>query len=517
VVVIGTGFAGQAAAIEAHDAGADVLMLEKASEHDQGGNSRVCGQGFVAPLPAIWDGYFEYLKMATAGQGYPVPDEWIRFYLEEGYKNIEWFEGLGAIVIDDSVAWGGMLGGGKWIPFFPQFPGADAVASAPTWYRIGGEYEGPGGDWYFLEDQITERGIKKMFETPAKKLVQNPVTKEILGVVAESGGKDIYIKAKKAVCVCNGGYEYDPDMIRDYVHIPEFLSYGTPYNTGDGIKMCMEAGADLRNMGAFAAPAYLGCKVPEYKSRMPFNTPTGGACIMVGANSKRFRDEYRQNKQGIQNKEVAGLEGACNGVGSIIENGAYVRDPYPMPIHMIFDEEARLSGKLFGFTWGTWSFMVEGYECSEDNSAELEMGWIVKADSIRELATKIGRDPDVLEDTVNKWNESCAAGKDLEFDTGDPNRVPYDRPKELLNPLADGPFYAVELFAACLNTQGGMWRDTEAQVLDKEHNPIPRLYAAGENGGLWNHLYQCMSNVGSDCFGCGRIAGQNAAAEEPWA
>ena len=61
-----------------------------------------------------------------------------------------------------------------------------------------------------------------------------------------------------------------------------------------------------------------------------------------------------------------------------------------------------------------------------------------------------------------------------------------------------------------------MVRDLQGRVIDVEGNPIPRLFAAGENGGFWNHLYQCMSNVGADCYAMGRIAGTNAANLEPW-
>jgi succinate dehydrogenase/fumarate reductase flavoprotein subunit len=499
VVVLGAGFAAQVSAIEAHDAGADVLMLEKAPEKFQGGNSRVCGQGFIAPSPAIWDDYEAYLEAATAGQGYPVPDGWIRFFIESSYKNREWFEGLGAEVVAD-VDLGRPLG--SWIPFYPQFPGADAVASEPGYYTVGGDYAGPGSNWYFLEDQVLDRGIRKMFETPGTRLVQDPETKEILGVVAESGGKEIYVKAKRAVCVCNGGYEFNQEMCRDYIHIPYFLGAGSPYNTGDGIKMCMAVGADLRNMGTFAAPSGLYTKVPEYQSAVALYVPREGGVITVGGNNKRWRDEYRTAATGIQNKEKAVLEGATAGTGTIIENGAYVRDKFPLPIHMIFDEEARLSGARF---IGAWSMNMEGYASSEDSVSEIEMGWLVKADTIEELATKIGRDPDALVATVNTWNQSCAAGEDLEC--GRANN---------LVPIENGPFYALEQLPGMLNTQGGMWRNTDAQVLDKERKPIPRLYAAGENGGLWTHLYQCMSNVGGDCYGWGRVAGQNAAAEEPW-
>ncbi len=68
----------------------------------------------------------------------------------------------------------------------------------------------------------------------------------------------------------------------------------------------------------------------------------------------------------------------------------------------------------------SWSDNIEGYKCSPDNSAELAKGWIIKGENIRDLATKIGRDPDALEATVKKWNEDCAAGKDTQFDIGDP-------------------------------------------------------------------------------------------------
>jgi hypothetical protein len=52
--------------------------------------------------------------------------------------------------------------------------------------------------------------------------------------------------------------------------------------------------------------------------------------------------------------------------------------------------------------------------------------------------------------------------------------------------------------------------------LDIEGEVIPRLYSAGENGDIWTWVYQCMSNVGGGCYGYGRVAGENAAAEEPW-
>ncbi len=520
VVVVGAGFAAQATAITAHDAGVSVLMLEKAPEEFQGGNSRVCGQGFLSPSPAIWEDYYKYLAAATSGLGFPVSpdkdfsDETLKFYTEESAKNVEWFESLGATVIDDTVAFGGMIGSALWIPFYPQFPGADAIASEPGWYRVGGDYDGPGGNWYFLEDQVLERGIKKLFESPAKRLVQDPVTREVLGVVAESGGKEIYVKAKRAVAVCAGGWEYNQQMVRDFQGIPVLYSVGSPYNTGETIKMCWAAGADIRNMSAIAAPAGWSAGVlPGYEAALMLSPalPAGG-CITVGANNKRWRDEYEIELYGglgglsyEERKELAGQEGTVSTTGQKIENGVFVRWDRPVPIHLIFDETARLSGPLFGFMGMGWAAGVEGYQASADNSAELEAGWFVVADTIEELATKIGRDPEALAATVNEWNQSCAAGADAE----------HGRTANL-TAIEGPPYYAIEMFPECLNTQGGMLRNIESQVLDIEGKVIPRLYSAGENGDIWTIVYQCMSNVGGGCYAYGRVAGANAAAEEPW-
>ncbi len=517
VVVVGAGFAAQATAIEASKAGANVLMLEKAPEKYQGGNSRVCGQSFIAPTSKIWEAYYKYLKAATTDIGYPPPNGWIEFFVQESSKSLKWFTDMGA-TIQTSVEAGRPLG--VWIPFYPQFPGADEIASEYGYYSLAGKYTGPGRIWYFLEDQIKAKSnIKKLFETPMVGLVKNPITKEILGVEAQSGDKTIYVKGKRATVVCAGGWEYNQDMVREFQGIPHIYSPGSPYNTGETIKACWEAGADLRNMHVKGAPAGLSAGIlPGFNAAIDVSiSVTKGALIMVGANNRRFRDEYRIAAQGISYKKVAGLETAFNGVGQVIENGVYVTDKWPMPMHIIFDETARKSGPMFGgsATMG-WPRTIEGYKPSDDNSEELKRGWIIQAANIRELASKIGRDPDALEATVKEWNEFCAAGRDKQFDTGDPRVAPYGRKKEQLLPIVGGPLNAVQLYPRILNTQGGMVRNLKGEVLDIHGKPIPRLYSAGENGGFWTYMYQCQSNVGADCFGWGRAAGQNAAALKPW-
>ena len=164
-----------------------------------------------------------------------------------------------------------------------------------------------------------------------------------------------------------------------------------------------------------------------------------------------------------------------------------------------------------------WVACVEGFKGSADNSAELANGWIIKADTIAELAQKMGRDPVAVQATIDRWNASCAAGKDEQFDfTGDDTKAPYMRPAARLVPFTTGPFYAIRLHQGTLNTQGGMKRNPKSQVMSIEGPPIPRLYAAGENGDIWTILYQCMSNAGAGCIVHGRIAGEEASKLTRW-
>ncbi len=432
------------------------------------------------------------MKGLTAGTGYPVPDEYLWFYVRVSHENKAWFEGMGAKMVPTAFK------PGTWVPHYPEFPGADALATDIASYSVDGGITGSGSNWYFLEDQIKQRkGIRKMYETPGKRLIQDPQTKQIRGVAATRGNREIYIKAKRAVIVCSGGYEFNQQMIRDYIHIQDYASPGSPYNTGDGIKMCMAVGSDLTAMGSYAAPWYPMCRVPDYLSHLLFLSPQKGGHIWVGADSKRYKDEHWKMPSGPWPGHQPTF---C---GMLKENGVYRREKAPMPIHAIIDEEARLDRPLW---FGAFAGQIEGYESTKDNSRDIEKGYAIKGETIKELASKIERDPDALQDTVDRWNAACAAGDDRE----------YGRTVNL-NPITRAPFYAVHLIPSTVNTQGGMLRNIESQVLDVFGDPIPRLYAAGEIGDrVWANLYECAKNVGAGCIAAGRRAGKNAAAEKAW-
>ena len=118
-------------------------------------------------------------------------------------------------------------------------------------------------------------------------------------------------------------------------------------------------------------------------------------------------------------------------------------------------------------------------------------------------AAVVGLDPEALEDTVSRWNRYSDAGKDAEFGR-----------TLMMEPIAEGPFYAVELSPSMLNTQGGPRRNEKGQIVRPDGTPIPRLYSAGDLGSIYSYLYQGTGNIG-ECLAFGRISGRNAAAETP--
>lgn len=134
---------------------------------------------------------------------------------------------------------------------------------------------------------------------------------------------------------------------------------------------------------------------------------------------------------------------------------------------------------------------------------EAESGRIVQADSLSELALKIGIPPKSLEYTIEKWNLDVAQGKDTEFEKKAPQ----------LLPISQSPYYAADLRPHVVGiTYTGLKIDGEARLLDDFGRPIPDFYAAGEvAGGLEDKVYPGGGYSVGAALVFGRIAGRNAA------
>jgi succinate dehydrogenase/fumarate reductase flavoprotein subunit len=475
VVIAGYGGAGAVAGIEAHDAGAEVIILE--STEKGGGNTLVSFGGFLCPtnvedaityITGLYD-----LSLSEKDEGL------IRVFAEESVKNIDWVQGLGLGVKVHSYGGAG----------YPQVPGAESMKK----YIIHGREKGAtafakhlfGLLRYAVEER---RGIKVLTHTPAKRLVTNPKG-EVIGVIAASEEREIAIRVKRGVVLATGGYAANLKMLQNYVKGFPIYNIGHSGNKGDGIYMAQKVGAGLWHMNGVSCA--FGLKVPEFESAfgMMFSHPSH---IYVDKFGKRF-----VNETNIENH--AGL--------LVVDNYDSHSLKYPrIPFHAVFDEQLRLNGKLSAMA--ALGSAGVAYAWSKDNSAEIEKGWISKADTLEALANKIGIEPSSLVKSVSQWNQAVADGNDAQFGRKIKSQDPAGK-------IETPPFYAVKLHPCLINTQGGPRRNIKAQVLDAFGDPIQRLYSAGELGSMWGLIYQGSGNI-AECMVFGRIAGRNVAAEKVW-
>jgi succinate dehydrogenase/fumarate reductase flavoprotein subunit len=404
----------------------------------------------------------------------------IKVWSEEMCQNNDWLRSLGGDPQEHQHPPAGIE--------FPDLPGSDCVHKFHDGPTYGYSYT-----WQLFERLVKQRPIPILYETPGRELIQDGITKEILGVRALKGNQSVNVKARKGVVLTCGGFENNQQMIRDYLPgVPYCYTSGSPYNEGDGITMAMSVGADLWHMNNFAGPS-LALKVPEVRTSfsmqaLHYSKETPGGMIVVGPDGRRFADEKFRTRH-----------------GKVPMNGKWMPLATPCPMYQIFDHTLFSAGPLYdGHPSHGWTQIVERYDWSKDNSAELAKGWIKTADNLASLAALVGLNPATLQETVGRWNGMCEAKRDADFGR-----------TLMVAPIVRGPFYAIELSPSMLNTQGGPRRDEKARIVRPDGSPIPRLYSAGELGSIYSYLYQGTGNIG-ECLAFGRVSGRNAAAETPW-
>jgi len=475
VLVIGYGGAGAAAAIAAHDAGADVVIIEKMPE--PGGNTRVSMCSWFSPPPGMEEQAITHIEALCLGR---TDREVIAAYVAAASKNKEWIESLGATAKVTHLL--NVRYPQVTHPSWPNFPGAAAMVNYTVPPERDGERTGERL-WRLLEGEVARRRIRVLLGTPARELAAGS-SGEVTGAIAEREGQRVFIKARRGVVLTTGGFEYNEQMKTEYLPLAPFHGIGSPGNTGDGIVMAQKLGAQLWHMNV----AVGGFGILTDEAPAPFGISYAApGFIYVNAQGQRFTNETGWE-----------IHFAWQAVSSI--------DPkapgFPtIPFYGICDRETLRKGaiSLTGAGYGLT------YKWSPDNSAEIAKGWIKQGETVADLARQIAVDPATLEKTLARYNGFCTGGADADF----------HRRKETMQALATPPYYAVELWPRIVNTMGGPRRDAAARVLDTAGTPIPRLYSAGELGSLWGHFYCGGGNVG-EALAVGRIAGANAAAAAPW-
>ena len=226
MLVIGYGALGACAAIEAYDNGSIVLIIEKMAQ--LGGNTAISSGGFMVPQ----DGptALKYLTATYDLANSEKDDELLNTFCKEIMGVKDWMTGLK----EGTELWVYGHAG------FQNLPGWEVIDK----YRVRGKKR--SGDCLFdLYRYAVEekRNIPVMLETPAVQLIQKDG--QVVGAVAKNNGKNINIKANKAVILTTGGYEFDPESLRTYAQGENYHALGNPGNTGDGLRMAQSMGARL--------------------------------------------------------------------------------------------------------------------------------------------------------------------------------------------------------------------------------------------------------------------------------
>jgi len=311
-----------------------------------------------------------------------------------------------------------------------------------------------------LRASMQDRDIPLWLSTPMRRVIDEDGV--VTGIEVTRNGETLRIQARKGVILAAGGFEHNQAMREQYLPKPtdHRWSAGTLDNTGDAILEGQRLGAKMHRLdeawwcNTISVP---GETIP----RLSIMEKSYPGSIVVNPAGERFSNES-QNYMAFQQETFAkhSDENPCN------------------PSWQIFDASFRARyfvGPLYNSTFRPDWAVPKRYETE---------GFFAKADTIPELARKIGVNPEGLASTVAKMNEYAVTGVDPDCHRGD---SAYDRyygdprvtPNPCLAPIDKPPYYAMKVDPGDFGTQGGMVCNAHAQVLREDGSVIPGLYAIG--------------------------------------
>ncbi|MEF9894303.1 MAG: flavocytochrome c [Clostridia bacterium] len=446
VVVIGAGGAGFCASIEAKNAGADVILIEKMPM--VGGNTLISGAEYAAPAnwlqekEGIEDNVELMVSDMLAGGDNKNDPALVRVVAEGALDGANWLRDEVGVVWEDEL----MFFGGHSVKrsLIPQ--GASGVEIITK-----------------ESQKATALGIPVMLNTRATELITDESGK-VVGVKAEGPDANYIYHANKAVILTTGGFgsnvemrvKYNPDIDGS------ILSTNSTGSMGDGIVMAENVGAALVDM--------------QYIQTYPICDPLSGALlyfddarlyghsVIVNLEGKRFVEEL--GRRDVMSMAIKAQTGAC--------------------CYEVIDQNGFDESKL-----------------QENHAAELEYLYskdlLVKADTLDELAAAFGVDAAALKETVTNYNSYVDAGKDPEFNK-----------RSMPSKIEKAPFYMIKAVPAVHHTMGGIKINDQAQVVGTDGQVIEGLYAAGETTGGVHGTNRLGSDALADITVFGRVAGKNA-------
>lgn len=437
-LVLGGGAGGLAAGVQARQAGADVLIVEAAGV--TGGSAARSGGKLMAPgtkwqrAVGIYDSP-DLLYKYMMEQGKGLVDpDKIRFFCDRAYENLLWLESCGWKCQDVE-------------------PIHESIVPWRVYNSEGGSYmsAGQGGHiTYAMHSTYEKLGGEIVFECALKELIVEDGA--VKGAVCEyAGGGTLTVHANN-VLLATGGFAANREKLEALY--PQMKGYFTDVpktNVGKGIDEGVKAGAK-----EYVSP---GVQVNYMSISSAFIGIKEEAGLIVDADGRRVVNEWSY-------QYVVGdaLMRTKKNHGWYVTSG---KDKY-----------------------ATVQAAFQAGKTSDPKD--------VYADSLEELAGKMGVDYAVLKATVDRYNELAAKGVDEDF----------GKPAEYLFPV-DGPKYAAFYYTPCVTvTFGGLETDLVGRVLDAGGRIIPGLYATGETApkGMYGTIYPgCGTSIGAAVL-WGRVA-----------
>ena len=436
-LILGGGVAGLSSAIEAADLGVeDILILEKTG--NLGGAAFYSG-GILGGLDTqVTDALNlqvdieDIIAEQMAEKHYILDEELTRLTIEKAGETIDW-------LIDE-------IG----VPFQKETVVKDGYGTYPVIHLVEGE--GMGMKEPFAKALEERENIEVMLNTPAVDFIVEDG--KVVGAVAMQEGKELRIKAD-AVLLATGGYSANHELFASAASQNKvFQTSNFSNQSGDGLIMASKIGAGVQNLDQ------LQVYLREYHDPTAQNPYM--FTIFVGQDGKRFMDEKRTAQ--TYNQEIK---------DDVIELYGRTGVDYFWSLA----DEASLS-------------MMGIADQMKDHDG------VVYADTLEELAEKMGVDAAVLTKTVNQWNKDCAAQKDSQF----------NRTSPFWMPISTGPYYALKITFFSSVCHGGITKNANAQVTRIDGSTIPGLFAAGEVTTVTNSNGYTISNA----ITFGRIAAQSA-------
>jgi 3-oxosteroid 1-dehydrogenase len=462
VVIVGMGVAGAATAIEAADAGAKVMVLEKGRV--PAGATPLSGGTVWLPLNPLQphqdsvDAVIRYLTACGRGR---LDEAMVRTFAENCKDTAAWLlDKVGAKATQPNR-----------YDYHPSYPGAGRGRNFSV--------EGRGaGLMNVLLQAAKARNVDVRTGVFAKRLVVAPDGR-IVGVAGDKPGEAY--KANRAVVLATGGFQGNEAMKRAFLAVPGAVAQ-VPTLKGDGILMGMAVGAGLDGMADFVGVTLF--RIPNTDRGVTLTVLSQPSAIMVNRRGARFCNESADYDTVSQSYAAYDT----------------VFDDYAnYPAWVVFDEAVRVKGPVT--TDPGWS---------KDNQNEIQRRWLVRGDTIEALAGEIGVDAVSLRQTVDGYNRAAADGKDPLFRRGEiPGTAGVAR-------IGAGPYYALPVMPGFYDTVGGLKINPKGQVLTPFDEIIPGLYATGTNARMAIGFYYPNGGtaIGQPLV-FGRLAGRAAAADSP--